>query len=203
MVDMALIVDSTTDALKRYSRALKDTTSINKAISAAVSKLFRTHFRSIGSKEKNRFGRPSTFWSRMVNSVRPMFTDRFAAVEMNRAIAQRYFGGVIRPTGSKRFLTIPVSKESYGRKAADFHGLFVFRYKDVGERGSAFLAKSNRKVVLMTNSGPQKREKITLLYQLLARVRQKPNKSILPTNSEIAAETRYTLNAYLQRKGVL
>jgi len=95
-----------------------------------------------------------------------------------------------------------VSKEAYGKSARSFHGLFVFRYGDVGKNGSAFLAKSNRKVVLSTNSGPQKKERITLLYQLLARVIQKKNQSILPTDSEIAVASNFAVTEYLKRKNV-
>lgn len=199
---MATVVDTGTETLERLSRALKNTEALNKVIAQENATLFEDHFRAIGAKEKNKFGRPSTFWSRMIGETKPIFSKSLCAIQMNRAIAQRYFGGPIRPTGGRKFLTIPVSKEAYGKSARSFHGLFVFRYGDVGKNGSAFLAKSNRKVVLSTNSGPQKKERITLLYQLLARVIQKKNPSILPTDSEIAVASNFAVTEYLKRKNV-
>lgn len=199
---MSIAVDTTTDALKKLSRALKDKEALNKAIANENLILFRDHFRSISAKEKNKFGAPSTFWRRMIEQTKAFFDNRIAGLEMNRAIAQRYFGGVIKPTGGKRFLTIPVSKEAYGKSARSFHGLFVFRYGDIGKNGSAFLAKSSRKVVISTHSGPQKKERLTLMYQLLARVVQKKNESILPTKSEIAATSRFAVSNYLKKRGV-
>jgi len=197
---MALIVDIATDKLGKLSRALKDRASINNATSEAVATLVRTHFRAYGADKKNKFGRPSTFWQRMTKSVRNEYTPTMSAVSMARPIAQKYFGGPIRPTGGRKFLTIPVSPESYGKSARSFHGLFVFRYADMGKNGQAYLAKSNRKVVLSTHSGPQKKEKITLLYLLKSFVVQKGDKSVLPTAAKIGAAMADAIKAYLKTK---
>jgi len=198
---MALVIENSIEPLKKLSKALQNQEAINKVMADAVSEEVKDLFSAISNTQKeNKFGKGHTFWKRMIKSVRPIFSATSSIVEMNRAIALRYFGGIVRPTGGKKFLTIPVSKEAYGKSARSFHSLFVFRYADMGKNGQAYLAKSNREVVLMTNSGPQKKEKLTLMYILLRFTKHKPDRSVLPTRQRIDRVRTNAISAYLKRK---
>ena len=194
---MAIIIDNSVESLTKLSKALKNPEALNRVTSNAVAIEVRSVFRGISGKEKNQFGRPPTFWARMIGSVRPIFTEKSAAVEMNRAIALRYFGGTVRPTGGKRFLTIPVSAKAYGKSARSFPNLFVFRYAGDGPNGKAFLAMQDRKG---DGIGPGKKDKLTLMYLLLRSTKHKADKSILPTAERIKKVMSDAIAEYLKRK---
>lgn len=194
---MALIIDNSVESLTKLSKALKSNEALNKVTSNAVAIEVRSVFRGISGKEKNQFGRPSTFWSRMIGSVRPVFSATSAFVEMNRAIALRYFGGIVRPTGGKKFLTIPVSAKAYGKSALSFPNLFVFRYAGDGDNGKAYLAMQDRKG---DGIGPGKKDKLTLMYLLLSRTKHKSDKSVLPSEERIKKVMSDSIAEYLKRK---
>ena len=194
---MALIIDNSVESLTKLSKALKSTEALNKVTSNAVAIEVRSVFRGVSGKEKNRFGRPSTFWARMIGSVRPIFSATSAIVEMNRAIALRYFGGTVRPTGGKKFLTIPVNAKAYGKSARSFPNLFVFRYAGDGPNGKVFLAMQDRKG---DGVGPWKKDKLTLMYLLIRSTKHKADKSVLPTAERIKQVMSEAISAYLKRK---
>jgi len=194
---MALIIDNALPSLAKLSKALRDTNAINKETSSAVADEVRDQFTSISGKQKNKFSRPSTFWIKMFKSVRPVFSATSAIVEMNRAIALRYFGGIVRPTGGKKFLTIPVNKAAYGKSARSFPNLFVFRYAGDGPNGKAFLAMQDRKG---DGVGPGKKDKLTLMYLLLRSTKHKADKSVLPTAERIKQVMSTAISEYLKRK---
>lgn len=194
---MALIVDNTSEALTKLSRALKNTEGLNKVTSNAVAIEVRKVFRSIGGGQKNKFSRPPTFWKRMIDSVRPIFSSTSSLVEMNRAIALRYFGGIVRPTGGRKYLTIPVNAKAYGRSAKDFPGMFVVRYAGDGKNGRAFLAIQDGKGDVV---GPGKKDKLTLMYLLKSSTKHKADKSVLPAESRIKQVMTNAVHDYLKLK---
>lgn len=194
---MALIVDNTSEALTKLSRALKNTEGLNKVTSNAVAKEVRSVFLGISGIQKNKFSRPPTFWKRMINSVRPVFSASAALVEMNRAIALRYFGGIVRPTGGRKYLTIPVNAAAYGRSAKDFPGMFVVRYAGDGKNGRAFLAIQEKKG---EGVGPGKKDKLTLMYLLKSSTTHKADKSVLPTEERIKQVMSDSISEYLKLK---
>jgi hypothetical protein len=194
---MALIIGNSVESLTKLSKALKNPEALNRVTSTAVAREVRSVFTAIESKEKNKFGRPPTFWSKMIKSVRPVFSATSALVEMNRAIALRYFGGIVRPTGGKKFLTIPVSKDAYNKSARSFPNLFVFRYGGDGANGKAYLAMQDRKG---DGIGPGKKDKLTLMYLLLRSTKHKADKSVLPTAERIKKVMSDAIAEYLKRK---
>lgn len=186
---MALIVDTVTDRLKRLSRALKDTGALNKVIANATSELFKKHFVGMAMKERNKFGKPPTFWKRMRSSVRPFSGPSMAGVEMSRPVAQRYYGGTIKPTGGKRWLTIPLTKTAYGRSARSFEDLYIY----TSHIGNKFLARDIVK---------RKKKKTVLEYLLKKSVTQKGDKNAIPSKQKIKETTASTLKSYLDRKAM-
>jgi len=194
---MALIIDNTSESLTKLSRALKNTAGLNKVTSDAVSEDVQNHFRAISGKQKNKFSRPPTFWNKMINSVRPVFSATSSFIEMNRAVALRYFGGIVRPTGNRKFLTIPVNAKAYGRSAKDFPGMFVVRFSGDGKNGRAFLAIQDKKG---DSVGPGKKDKLTLMFLLKSSTKHKADKSVLPTESRIKQVMTDAVRDYLKLK---
>jgi hypothetical protein len=195
---MALIIDNSVESLTKLSKALKNQEAINETMANAVSEEVKDLFSAISNTQKeNKFGKGHTFWKRMIKSVRPVFSATSSVVEMNRAIALRYFGGIVRPTGGKKFLTIPVSKDAYNKSARSFPGMFVFRYAGDGEKGKAYLAMQSGKG---DEVGPGKKNKLTLMYLLLKYTKHKPDRSVLPTRQRIDRVRTNAIAAYLKRK---
>lgn len=184
---MALIVDQVTDRLKRLSRALKDTAALNKVIANATSELFKSHFAARAMVERNKFGKPPTFWKRMRGSVRSFSSASTAGVEMYRPVAQRYYGGTIRPTGGKRWLTIPINKLAYRKSARSFEDLSIY----TSHIGNKFLSME---------TGKGKKRKTVLMYLLKESVTQKGDKTVLPSKSDISASSKAALKMYLDAK---
>jgi hypothetical protein len=195
---MALIIDNSVEALTKLSKALKDQEAINKFMSNAVADEVVDLFISISNTQKeNKFGKGHTFWKRMIKSVRAVFSETSSIVEMNRAIALKYFGGPVRPTGGRKALTIPVSKEAYNKSARSFPNLFVFRYAGDGDNGKAYLAMQKGKD---EGIGPGKKNKLVLMYLLLPFTKHNPDRSVLPTRQRIERVRTNAINEYLKRK---
>lgn len=92
---------------------------------AAVGALpvFKRKLVANGSVERNQFGRPSTFWRRMVSGTRTVGN----AVAMPREVRLRVKGGTVRPVNGSRFLTIPVDPIAYGKSIRQFQNVFFTR----------------------------------------------------------------------------
>lgn len=99
-------------------------------------------------------------------------------------IAQRYYGGIIRPTGRPSKVTgKPVQKlaiglsgsPAAGHTPADFTDLFlVVRKPQAGSKGGAYLARRK-------NSG------IEFLFVLLSQVSQSADSTVLPPETRLAS----------------
>lgn len=184
---MSLRADIDLPTLRKLRAAVANTKAANNAIARACSTLVRKHFSEISPTEKNRFGAASKFWKRMIQSVDYGSDASMAYVEMNRAIAQRYFGGTIKPTGGKKFLTIPLSKLSYGKSARSFDGLQFVK----SGSGGLFLAMPKK---------VRGKTKMEFLYLLKSKVTQKGNRRILPTREQFVSTMAESYAAYLNEK---
>lgn len=195
---MALVIVNSISQLKRLSKAIQDREGMHKAIANSVSEEVRDLLAVVSNNQKeNKFGKGHTFWKRMIRSVKPLFTSSAAIVEMNRAIALRYFGGIVRPTGGKKFLTIPVNKAAYGKAAGFFPGMFVVRFAGDGKNGRAFLAIQEKSDL---GIGPGKKDKLTLMYLLLRFTKHKPDVSILPNRNRLKRVVKNAIATYLNSK---
>lgn len=130
---------------------------------------------------------------------------------MPREVAQRYYGGPIRPTGGRKFLAIPANRMAYGRSPRSFIDL-VF----IVVQGRPALAKikqaqtyhelnfhdapSNRgkegKVrVKRVKSG--KVDKPIVMFWLVRGVVQKGNPNVLPPMDSIYGAAEQAMAGYL------
>ncbi len=95
-------------------------------------------------------------------------------------VSRAYHDIDIRPR-NRQYLTIPMHREAFGKKAPDFNDLFVVKKKD----GSAFLAK---------NDGGN----LSMMFFLAKHVHQRMNTSIMPTDNELASVAMSRLSRLVQ-----
>lgn len=180
---MSLVIDTITPNLEKLKRRLANKSAINRALSRAVANLFRKHFRKLSGTNKNRFGVKNSFWRRMRDSVTEESTPTVAAVSMDRAVALRKFGGTVVPTGSRRFLTIPIHRDAYGKKATEFEDSYVITTK----RNKKFIAIDG-------DDGDPK-----FLYLMTESTQHKPNSDATPDDESVKAEAFSELTTYLNK----
>ena len=82
---------------------------------------------------------------------------------------------------NRQYLTIPMHREAFGKKAPDFNDLFVVKKKD----GKAFLAR---------NDGGN----LAMMFFLAKHVHQRMNTSIMPTDNELASVAMSRLSRLVQ-----
>jgi hypothetical protein len=173
--------------LEKLKSAILDKQAVNKVMSRGLEQLIKKNFSVVSATEKNKFGKGSSFWRRMIEGTKGGSDARVAYVDMPRPVAQRYFGGKIIPTGTKRYLTIPISKKSYGRSARFFDDLEIY----TSHLGNKFLVLKKK---------VRKKTVYEFLYLLKERVFTKPNKRVLPSREEIVANMAESFAAYLKSR---
>lgn len=147
-----------------------------KSGAVAVESYIRTeYYAEKNDREPNRLGgRRTNFWSDVGRSVsKPVIRNLSAIIRIkDPRIAQKVFGGPIRPKRSK-FLTIPISQESHGLRVSVFErktGKKLFRIKS--KKGNFLLVES-------VDGG------IIPHYSLKQEVDQKPWPGALPKDQEM------------------
>lgn len=192
---MGLAIDTATPNLENLKRKLAAKGTINKLYARAVGNLFRKHFRKSSGTNKNKFGVKNSFWDRMRNSVREESTPTVAAVSMDLAVALRRFGGIVKPTGGKKFLTIPISKKAYGKTASEFGDeSFIWPPAIALDTSSKTAKASGKKYIAMIGDDG----KLELLYILLRSTKHNPNSTVTPNEFEIQAEVTNALTKHLK-----
>jgi len=188
---MAYVIDSATPALNEILRTLRDRSAVNNVIATAGTQVVQKHFVKMAMSNRNKFGRPATFWKRMRGATRAESSMTEAAIVMPNEVAQRYFGGPIKPTGGRKMLTIPISRISYGKSALEFEDLFVLKIgKDGGD------SKTSNKAYLARNTA----KGLELLYVLKSSVIQQGNPDVLPRLDEIQEAVTAAISTYIQRR---
>lgn len=124
-------------------------------------------------------------------------------------IRQRYQGGVIEPTGGKRYLTIPAIAEAYGRRAGEFSNLrLVFRRRD-GQVRAVALEEAPATEVNLGKRGQRKKDNSDvysfaqktggrIYFWLVPRVVQQPDPSVMPSEADFAEAVLAGAEPYAQ-----
>jgi hypothetical protein len=177
--------DKTTPFLKRLWRALDDRTELNAAIARRAAVETRRHIReaaSVRHETANALGAtPTNYLTRRARDVQGTSDKRGAKVIVKGAIFARVNGPVtIRPVRSK-YLTIPIDKDSHGKRARDFEDLIFRRSK---KTGASFLA---RKVG----------RRLQPLFLLLKKVVLPQDVGLLPGDKDYASWSEQTAREYL------
>lgn len=200
-------------------RLLKDCAPARLSMIAAraVVNLLRAHFQKLEDTRPNKQGFPRQhFWSQARRGVgQPEQRGDAAAVTVRQVgIAQRRYGGTIKPKKPDGWLTIPLRAEAYGKRAREFSNL-VFAMdpelgpvlkeaeatqvrwkKSKGLKSAGELAQGKGKEISQGKSVGG-----AVMYLLRRRVTQQPDPSVVPTDEEMRAAAAEHVTAWLMRKG--
>jgi len=180
--------DSVRPALQSLRAALGPE-RLHAAIGTEVKRLIQSHLLTLGT---NKRGWPTTnFWARAAKATSDESDARSATVSINQiGVRQRYYGGTITPT-RRRFLTIPISPEAYGKTASDFPNSFLITTKKgayIVQRGESISAAGN--VVKSRGRGFAAKRVVAaleFLFKLSRGVTQEPDPNVLPSEEAITA----------------
>lgn len=188
----------------------------------AVATRLRDHFQDREVSHSNKRGWPrQKFWSKAVKAVQnpaaaTSLTSRGsgAVISINQAgIALLYFGGTVRPIVA-RMLTIPAAPEAYGQRAKDFSDLVLDRRVNPetgklqaclvqAQQTAVRLGPKSKKTGLRRYRGTKVGGKV--LFWLAKDATIRPDKSVLPTQSELervsAAAIESTVARIEERRG--
>ncbi|EIP99452.1 hypothetical protein OpiT1DRAFT_03969 [Opitutaceae bacterium TAV1] len=191
-------------ALLTVGRGVRDP-ELRMVMGAGVRKNLILHFSKLDRERPNRLGGKRThFWEQVMNSVHQPELDGGDGLKIGIAhvgAAQRYFGGTIRPK-EKQWLTIPARTEAYGADARKFKDLhFVFF-----RRGLAALVQNEQTSLTIGRRRKDGSRKVSagestgggVFYWLKKEVTQKPDKTVLPPESELAQAALTEGDAYAQ-----
>ena len=152
-------------------------------LAAAAADLTRDHLTALAAA-RHRPHVPHNFYANAARSTTWQATDTDALVIIDNAgIAQRYYGGILKPRRTKH-LAIPADKSAEGRRPREFNDLF---YLHIRRTGTKALARK-------TGTG------IQFLYWLVTSVTQAPDPSVMPTDAQYAATLTTALSDYLEAK---
>ncbi|MFA5265609.1 MAG: hypothetical protein WC378_17455 [Opitutaceae bacterium] len=164
--------------------------AMRRAMGRAIATTLRKHFTKLDSSKKNKLGGARThFYGAARRGVhQPELYGNVVRVLVDSiGIAQRYYGGDIsaRPGSA---LTVPVHPVAYGHRAREFPDLQLIpstRNPDV----TAILARPND----ASANGIME-----VYYLLCKKVHQKEDKSVLPTDAELATSAHDAAVAYIK-----
>lgn len=124
MIGLEITVDEkdTQRFLVNVKGAVRNRKALNTTLGKALARTVKKHFRAKNKTPNRLGGRRTNFWSDIGESMAQVVADeRRATVTIeDRRFAVHLFGGTIKPTGSRRFLTIPLVKEAHGLRTREY-----------------------------------------------------------------------------------
>ena len=155
-------------------------------VKSPLETFWRNRLRSLGP---NKRGWPSTrFYERAARSVTGTATAAGVVLRADhQGLRQRWKGGRISAVNA-RMLTIPISPVSYGKRAAEFPGLFLLRTKKGAYLVQAGESLSGRVTAKSQggNASRRLRAHLNFLFKLTESVNQAGNPDVVPTDDEFA-----------------
>jgi hypothetical protein len=193
-----------TEALAESQRALADD-RLKPVMGRAVVNLIKGHLVAYDSSHPNAFGAKRTHFYAAAGRAASFQVQPWGVLVgiSHTGIAQRFFGGTIKPIPPKKLLTIPANADAYGRRAGEFNNLEL-----IGNRKYGFLALVERQATAVTFGRVRKdgtrraKAKATggrIMFWLVPQVVQRGDPDVLPTADTMAAEARNAALAYLQQ----
>lgn len=101
---------------------LEDRTALNKVLAQRLANVLKDHFRAKNAEPNKRGWRKTNFWARLGRATGvASVTETGATVTVADArYAIHVYGGTIKPTGGRRFLTIPLVQDAAGLSVKDY-----------------------------------------------------------------------------------
>lgn len=191
------IEDNASPALRSLADKLTRRKPLHARMATAVHKDVQNRFRGLASSNRNKFGARGGFWRRMLSGTRASADETAGTISMPREVAQRFYGGTIRPVNAKN-LAIPADKESYGKRPGEFAG--KLHVAILG--GRAALVENLATRISISRAGKVKSKGSTgkVLFWLVKSVTQKPNPAVLPSEAQIGQIAAEAAEKYFAEK---
>lgn len=183
---MALVLDTARPSLRALAARAADRGAVHRVMGVSGTRIVKDRFALMADVQRNPWGKAPQFWKRMNRATRWESGQDFADVVMPREVAQRFYGGPIKPTGGRKYLTIPAHRSAYRRSARSFQDLKLVLFG----RGSGAKLALAKKTKTAT----------TVLYWLVKGVTQAGDSRVIPTPAEFAAGIEPDVMAYLRRE---
>jgi len=188
------------EQLNGIEAAMQLPQTLHQYIADACTAITRGLFAENGVRPNRKGWKPTGFWQRMAAETVAVATNEDATVRMPREVAQRYFGGVLTPTGGKKWLALPAREEANGIAPRDFPGL---KFIPTGPNNAMLVQEDNTvraKGARARKDGSYRTQEIGggAFYFLVRSVNQQADPSVLPSDEEYLAAARAGFDAYIQ-----
>jgi hypothetical protein len=196
-------------ASRRVMSVLKPS-ALNPVIGRSANNTVREHLFGLNSSRPNKLGgRRTNFYGQAARATNfKVVSDTEVVVSIPKlGIAQRFFGGTIRPKAAK-YLTIPANPAAHGKRAREFSDL---KFAIIPGKGPALVLKSAIKVkrVKTKQTGRTRRDdftsetlttsggETTVMFWLRRSITQQPDPTVLPYNELIASRVQRDVDAVI------
>jgi hypothetical protein len=204
-ISILLVQDEARPWSLRMAQAMQRPEVRMVAARGARNKL-QDHFQDLQTHRRNKRGwRRQNFWGQVRRSVQaPTPAGDLVLISINHVgIAQRYFGGEIRPRNVDH-LTLPAQEKAYGKRAGEFDNL-EFGLAPDPERNMQLrpaLIESRATEIRRTKKGYKAvRSRIGgVMYWLTRRVVQQEDPTVLPTDRELGDAAEKPVLVFLDRE---
>jgi hypothetical protein len=184
--------------LKALLRKLGNPKRINGAVAKRVQRLVVSRMRLNAATNKNPYGVRGSFWNRMISSTVAVATEEAATVRMPGEMRLRVKGGTVKPKTTK-YLTIPATKEAYGKSARDFDDLRFAPLFGRG-KGGALIQRDQTKLRKKKDGSyaPGKTVGGKVFYWLKTEATIKGDRTLLPRDSDVVMEAEAAIREVLK-----
>lgn len=215
---ISLTITTTGDAkqfLIELTGDISNRKGLNDALGKSLARTLQTHFREKNT-EPNKMGAPKTnFWQLVADATAlTEATEDGATVTIaEQRFRIHLFGGVIKPTGGRKFLTIPLIAEARGLRAGSYEqqtGRKLFRLPGVkllferSDKGNQSTVSSSKASVRRRDGSYKKinlasRSSIRPVYALASQAKIKKDDEALPPTDYIISQLTKTGTSWLKR----
>lgn len=217
MISISITADAgdTRAFLVRVEGELRNPKALNDALGRRLARELQGHFRA-RNREPNKMGAKKTnFWVDVADAT--AMTEATANGATVTIAESRYrihlFGGTIKPTGGRKFLTIPLVKEARALRVREYEnktGKKLFRLPGTGvlvertDKGADRFLASNSTGVIRGKTGFRKigiggGSLVRAVYALKTSVTIKKDPRALPPNPALIEALSDTANKWAER----
>ena len=171
-----------TDEITPLLRKLeKGGPALRKVAAHAAARCTREHFAGLAGS-RHRSGVAFNFYADAARKTTGIVRGDDVVVVVDKiGIGLRVFGGTVKPTGGKKYLTIPDAPEAQGKTAREFGKALHFRRNKNGDSGR-----------LTDNTG-------RVFFWLVKKTEHKADPTVLPTPDDYVKAITPEVDAQLER----
>jgi hypothetical protein len=187
---VAVESSAATGLLARLIDGLTDRTRLHQTLGTTLEKTTAAHLLA-ASRSRHKSARalgasPTGHLSRAAESVtHEADSDGVSIGITSPGITRAVRDLDIKPTGGRKYLTIPARKEAYGKRAGEIDGLSFFRSKKTGTAG------------LGITTGKGKERKLHVFYWLVKSVTVPQDRELIPSADQYRTAAAGAASTYV------